>query len=95
MTEGLHDSFVFTSPRAVLLNKRSYTDDFVLNTGVQLEIFESIEEEIAVVGTTAISTGIVHAKFKDKDLFKIRVTMTFVYNNSNWQLLAFQETFIP
>jgi len=95
MTTNLHEDFVFTSPRAVVLNKQSYTNDLVLNPAVKLDVFESIEEKIVIAETVAISSGITHAKFKDKDLFAVRVTMTFVYSNQDWQLIAFQETFIP
>ena len=31
MAANLHEDFVFTSPRAVVLNKQSYTNDLVLN----------------------------------------------------------------
>lgn len=95
MDTNLHDDFVFTSPRAVVLNKQSYTNDFVLNPTVQMDIFKSVEEKIVVVGTVAICSGITHAKFKDKDVFTVRVTMTFIFNNDDWQLIAFQETFVP
>jgi len=94
MVDNLHDEFVFTSPRAVVMNKQSFINDFVSNPDVHLEIFESLEENIRVVGTTAISTGIVQARFQKKDVFKVRVTLIFVYNE-DWKILAFQETFIP
>jgi len=95
MTGNLHEDFVFTSPRAVVLNKRSYTNDFVLNVAVQLEVFESVEETIVIAGTTAISSGIVQARFKNKGMMAARFTMTFVYYNQDWQIIAMQETLIP
>ena len=91
----LHKDFVFTSPRAVVLKKESFVNDFVLNPSVIMDIFESKEEHISLGENVAICTGITQAKFKDKDGFLVRVTLVFVNTNLNWQLIAFQETFIP
>lgn len=95
MLNTLHDDFVFTSPRAVVLKKEAFVNDFVLNPSVMMDIFEPEEDNISVIENVAICTGITKAKFKDKDPFLVRVTLVFIHSNLKWQLIAFQETFIP
>lgn len=91
----LHKDFVFTSPRAIVLKKESFVNDFVLNPSVMMDVFELEENHISLDENVAICTGVTKAKFKDKDGFLVRVTLVFIYKNFNWQLIAFQETFIP
>lgn len=91
----LHEEFVFTSPRAVLMNKQSFINDFVSNVDVHLEVFEIIEENTSIIDKTAVSTGIIKAKFKGKELFNVRMTTVLININDNWLMLAFQETIIP
>jgi hypothetical protein len=91
----LHEGFVFISPRAVVLSKPAFIEDFIRNASVQMDIFYAVESLFAVVGTTAVSRGIADAKFRDKDVFKVYYCMTFVLEGTEWKLLAMQETFIP
>src|SRR5262249_7297210 len=91
----LHDEFVFISPRAAVMNKRSFTVDFVENPAIQLEVFETVETASSVVGSTAVVSGIARARFKDKDPFTVRTSMCFVFAEKGWRILSFQETFIP
>jgi len=96
MPEHLHQEFIFTSPRAVVLHKDAFIKDLVINPAVQLEVLEIVKEEkVVACGTAAVLSGTAKGKFKDKDQFWVRITSTFVYNGSRWELLALQETFIP
>jgi|GEM_PF-1574355 len=96
MPEHLHQEFIFTSPKAVVLHKDAFIKDLVINPAVQLEVLEIVEEEkVVVCGPAAVLSGTAKGKFKDKDQFLVRITSTFVYNGSRWELLALQETFIP
>ena len=94
LAHNLQAYFTFVSPKAVVLNKQAFINDFALNPAVQLDIFECVEQEIHIVGMTAISSGIIHAKFKDKGLLKIRAIITFVIDQSGWQILSMQETYM-
>lgn len=95
MAEHLHDDFVFISPKAIELRKQPFTSDFVLNPAVQLEVFAPEEQQISIVGDTALSAGIVQAKFKNGPLVKVRFSMTLVCQQTHWKLLAMQETLLP
>jgi hypothetical protein len=95
MTEHLHDEFVFISPKSIELRKKPFTNDFVLNPAVHLEVFEPQEQQISIVGDTALAAGVAQAKFKDAPLFKVRTTMTFVHLDAGWKLLGMQETYLP
>ena len=43
MDENLHEEFIFTSPRAVVLFKEGFTRDFVLNPDIKFEVFNLSE----------------------------------------------------
>ena len=96
MTENLHDEFIFISPKAIELRKQPFTNDFVLNPAVHLEIFEPAEtHQTSIVGDTALSFGVLLAKFKEGQPFKVKVSIILVHQDAGWQLLAMQETYIP
>jgi len=94
MVAHLHEQFIFTTPRGVLLDKQSFSTNFVLNEGVRLELFELSEEKVFIVNSTAVLNGIIQIRFKGaEDQFE-RMTVTFVHDNNEWLMLAMQGTFI-
>src|SRR5579863_1655754 len=87
MGERLHENFVFISPKAIELRRGPFINNFVLNPGVILEVFEPTEQQISIVGDTALAVGLVKAKFKDNPLFNVRFSMTYVRQDGDWKLL--------
>jgi hypothetical protein len=57
--------------------------------------FAPTESSPVITGTTAITYGSADAQFRDKPSFKVKFTMTFVYEQTAWKVLAMQETFVP
>ncbi|MDN5285749.1 MAG: hypothetical protein JWR38_2023 [Mucilaginibacter sp.] len=94
MTDNLHTEFIFTSPRAVILNKEGFTNDFVLNPNIKFEIFELTDEKAIIIDNTAIVYGLVQAKpVGQADLWE-RVTFALIKEDDKWLILTMNATFI-
>ena len=95
MDENLHEEFIFTSPRAVVLLKEGFTRDFVLNPDITFEVFNLSEAKVAITGKTAVVNCLVHVRPVGKADFWERVTFTLAMEGNKWLTLAMHATFIP
>lgn len=95
IADNLHPEFIFTSPRAVVLNKEKFINNFVLNPDIKFEIFQLSEEKVVIINHTAILHCLVQVKPVDKDDFWERVTFTLVKEDGKWLILVMHATFIP
>jgi len=91
----LHDAFVFTSPRGVVMNKGSFVGDFIEVPSIQFDYVKLEEQHSVTISETGMCTGKLAVKFKDKDDMKLRFTLVFVSRATKWQVLAFHETLVP
>jgi len=95
MDKNLHQEFIFTSPRAVVLNKKTFITNFVLNPDIRFEIFQLSDEKTVIIGHTAILYCLVQVKPVGQADFWEKVTFTSVQEDGRWLTLAMHATFIP
>jgi hypothetical protein len=95
MHEKLHPQFIFTSPRAVILNKDSFTKNFVLNPDVKLEVFQLMNENVVIIGDTGLLHCLVQVKVAGQEDFWEIITFTLIKEGGNWLNLAMHATFRP
>jgi len=95
MHEKLHPQFIFTSPRAVILNKDGFTEKFVLNPDVKLEVFQLMNENVVIIGNTGLLHCLVQVKVAGQEEFWEIITFTLIKEGGNWLNLAMHATFRP
>ncbi|XZF14020.1 DUF4440 domain-containing protein [Chitinophagaceae bacterium MMS25-I14] len=95
MEENLHSEFVFTSPRAMVLNKETFIQNFVLNPAVQFDVFQLTEAKTITMDHTAILHCLVQVKPVGQPEFWERVSFTLVQEADKWQTISMNATFVP
>jgi hypothetical protein len=95
MHEHLHHEFIFTSPRAVVLNKDGFINRFVLNPDIKFDIFRLTDEQVIVAGNTGILYCQVQVKPVAQPEFWEKVTFTSVKESNKWLIITMHATFIP
>jgi hypothetical protein len=92
--ENIHEGFIFTSPRAIVLNKESFINNFVLNSDLLFDIFQSSDEQVVIAGNAGLVNCLVQVKLADQADFWERVTFALVNERSKWLILSMHATFI-
>ena len=95
MEENLHTEFIFTSPRAVVLNKESFIKNFVLNPDIKFEIFQLSDEKVVIADHTAILHCLVQVKPVGQVDFWERVSFTLIQKAGKWVTISMNATFVP
>jgi hypothetical protein len=92
--ENTHEGFIFTSPRAIVLNKEGFINHFILNPDLTFDIFQSSDEQVVIAGNAAVVNCLVQVKLSDQADFWERVTFALINERSKWLILAMHATFI-
>ena len=92
--ENIQDGFIFTSPRALVLTKEKFINQFFLNPDLKFELFQSSDEKLLIVGNAAVVNCHVDVKLADQTAFSERMTISLVHHRNQWLLIAMHATFI-
>jgi hypothetical protein len=93
--EKVHEQFIFTSPRAVVLNKENFVQYFTSNPEMKFEIFQLSDEHIVIIDNIAILHCLVQVKLINQPDFWERVTFTLINQIDTWLTLTMNATFVP
>jgi hypothetical protein len=95
MQNNVHENFVFSSPRAAVLNKEGFIKHFALNPDLGFDIFHSSEEQVIIIDHTGVVNCLLQVRPLAQKEFWERVTFTFVSDGQQWWILAMHATFLP
>lgn len=92
--ENIQDGFIFTSPRAHVLTKEKFINQFFLNPDLKFDLFQSSDEKLLIVGNAAVVNCLVEVKLADQTPFAERMTFSLVNQRNKWLIMAMHATFI-
>lgn len=95
MNENLHEDFIFTSPRAVILNKEGFIQNFCFNLNLTFEVFQSSDENAIIIDSTSILYCLVQVKISEQTEFWERITFALIKKDDKWLTLTMTATFVP
>jgi len=80
--ENMEDAFLFTTANADVMDKETYISGFALHPAISIPLLNTSEENVIIVGNTAILTALAHINISrnnaaPNDLWE-RITGTYI-----------------
>jgi|GEM_PF-1387171 len=97
--ENMEDAFLFTTANADVMDKETYISGFALHPAISIPLLNTSEENVIIVGNTAILTALAHINISrnnaaPNDLWE-RITGTYIMQDGRWKILALHATYLP